>query len=250
MTATQNLLLASLPDAESDDLMAQLTPVDLAFGEVLYEPGQAMRDVYFPLQGLVSLRTLVGSQLGLEVGMVGREGMVGIPLALEIAVSPVRALVQGTGTALRMKSAPFLKHLRQSAALRRELNRYTYVLMAQITQTAACNRFHVVEQRLARWLLMTHDRVLVNPFLLTQDFLSKMLGVRRVGVTKAARALQQSKLISYKRGNITILDRKGLENASCTCYALVKDMHDPKEVIRAAAGSGWPAAAGAPAQRA
>jgi CRP-like cAMP-binding protein len=159
--------------------------------------------------------------------LVGREGMVGIPIALEINISPVRALVQGTGTAMRMKAATFLKKLRQSPALQRELHRYTCTLMAQITQTAACNRFHVVEARLARWLLMTHDRLQASPFRLTQDFLSQMLGVRRVGVTKAARTLQQNELISYSRGNITILDRKGLEAASCSCYEIVKDMHDP-----------------------
>src|ERR1019366_1829977 len=120
-----------------------------------------------------------------------------------------------------------LKELRQSQALRRELHRYAYTLMAQITQTAACNRFHVVEARLARWLLMTHDRMQSNQFRLTQAFLSDMLGVRRVGVTKAARTLQQNKLISYSRGNITILDRKGLGAACCSCYEVVKDMHEP-----------------------
>jgi CRP-like cAMP-binding protein len=127
---------------------------------------------------------------------------------------------------MRMKEAPFLKEFRQNPALQRELHRYTYVLMAQVTQTAACNRFHVIEARLARWLLMTHDRMQANPFRLTQEFLSHMLGVRRVGVTKAARALQHNKLISYSRGNITILNRKGLEAASCTCYKIVKDIHD------------------------
>jgi CRP-like cAMP-binding protein len=119
-----------------------------------------------------------------------------------------------------------VKEFRQSPALQRELHRYTYALMAQVTQTAACNRFHVIEARLARWLLMTHDRMQTNPFQLTQEFLSHMLGVRRVGVTKAARALQHSKLISYSRGSITILNRKGLEAASCSCYRIVKDIHD------------------------
>src|SRR5450830_1476909 len=134
--------------------------------------------------------------------------------------------MKGTGTAMRMKAMPFLKELRRSQPLRSELHRYTYSLMTQITQTAACNRFHVVEARLARWLLMTHDRMQVSPFHLTQEFLSQMLGVRRVGVTKAARTLQQNEMISYSRGNITILDRKSLEAASCSCYEIVKDMHD------------------------
>jgi CRP-like cAMP-binding protein len=222
-----NSLLAALPRKECRHLIDELEQVALTYGEVLYEPGEQIKYVYFPNDSIVSLLTLVDQHQALEVGLVGREGMVGIPLALEIAISPVRALVQGTGTAMRMKAAPFLKELRQSQALQRELHRYTYTLMAQITQTAACNRFHVVEARLARWLLMTHDRMQSSPFRLTQEFLSHMLGVRRVGVTKAARTLQQNRLISYSRGNITILDRKGLEAACCSCYEIVKDMHDP-----------------------
>ncbi|HEY5293819.1 MAG TPA: Crp/Fnr family transcriptional regulator [Burkholderiales bacterium] len=207
-------------------MIDELEQVALTYGEVLYEPGEEIGHVYFPNDSLVSLLTLVDQHQALEVGLVGREGMVGIPLVLETSISPVRALVQGTGTAMRMKAAPFLKELRQSHALQRELHRYTHTLMAQITQTAACNRFHVVEARLARWLLMTNDRMRTSTFRLTQEFLSQMLGVRRVGVTKAARTLQQNELISYSRGNITILDREGLEAASCTCYEIVKDMHD------------------------
>lgn len=221
-----NKLLAALPRKECLHLTEGLEQVTLTSGEVLYEPGDRIKHVYFPNDSLVSLLTLVDRHQALEVGLVGREGMVGIPLTLDIGVSPVRALVQGSGTAMRMKSAPFLKELGQSHALRRDLHRYAYALMAQITQTAACNRFHVVEARLARWLLMTQDRVLLNPFRLTQEFLAHMLGVRRVGVTKAARTLQQKKLIRYSRGSITILDRKGLEAASCSCYEALKDVHD------------------------
>jgi CRP-like cAMP-binding protein len=136
----------------------------------------------------------------------------------------VRALVQGTGTAMRMKATPFLKELRQCQALQRELHRQTYTLMAQITQSAACNHFYLLEARLARWLLMTHERMQSSPFRLTQDFLSYMLGVQRVGVTNAARSLQKSKLIRYSRGKITILDCKGLEAASRPCYEIVKNM--------------------------
>ena len=220
-----NSLLAALPRKERQHLIGELKQVALTYGDVLYEPGEQIKHVYFPNDSIVSLLTLVDRHQALEVGLVGREGMVGIPLALEISISPVRALVQGTGTAMRMKAAPFLNAFRQSHALQRELHHYTYSLMAQITQTAACNRFHVVEARLARWLLMTHDRMQTSPFRLTQEFLSQMLGVRRVGVTKAARALQQSGLISYSRGNITILDRKGLEAACCSCYEVVKGTH-------------------------
>ena len=213
-----NNLLAALPRKNYLRLLEGLEPVTLTFGEVLYEPEQPIRHVYFPNNSLVSLLTLVDGRRALEVGLVGREGMVGIPLALGIGVSSVRALVQGSGTAMRMSSARFRREFRNSPPLQRELYRYTHVLMAQVTQTAACNRFHVVEARLARWLLMTRDRVRSEQFRLTQEFLAHMLGVRRVGVTKAAGALQRRKLISYSRGNIRILDQRGLEAASCRCY--------------------------------
>ncbi len=221
-----NSLLAALPSKDYQHLLPGLEQVTLTFGDTIYEPGAVIRHVYFPNDSLVSLLTLVEGHLALEVGLIGREGMLGISLALGINISPVRALVQGTGTALRMKSARFLQELRHSPVLRQEIYRYTHVLMAQVTQTAACNRFHVVEARLARWLLMTRDRVRSDEFRLTQEFLAHMLGVRRVGVTKAASALQRRKLISYSRGNIKILDRKKLEAASCPCYEIVKDMHD------------------------
>jgi CRP-like cAMP-binding protein len=226
-TSAANCLLAALPRRDSRSLIDDMEQVVLTYGEVLYEPGEQIKHVYFPNDSVVSLLTLVDRHHALEVGLVGREGMVGIPLALEISISPVRALVQGTGTAMRMNAAPFLKQLRQSHALKRELHRYTYSLMTQITQTAACNRFHVIEARLARWLLMTHDRVQSSSFRLTQEFLSQMLGVRRVGVTKAARTLHKDGLISYSRGHITILDREGLEAACCSCYEIVRDMHEP-----------------------
>lgn len=225
-TPIANSLLAALPSMDYRHLLPNLEQITLTFGDTIYEPGAVIRHVYFPSDSLISLLTLVEGHLALEVGLIGREGMLGISLALGINVSPVRALVQGTGTALRMKSARFLHEFRHSPVLQREIYRYTHVLMAQITQTAACNRFHVVEARLARWLLMTRDRVRLDEFRLTQEFLAHMLGVRRVGVTKAASALQQQGLISYSRGNIRILDRKKLEAASCPCYEIVRDMHD------------------------
>jgi CRP-like cAMP-binding protein len=219
-----NGLLAAMPHKACQRLLAGLEPVTLTYGEVLYEPGEPIRHVYFPNDALVSLLTLADGHLALEVGMVGHEGMVGAPVSLGINVSPVRALVQGSGTAMRMTSTHFRKEFRRCPPLQRALYRYVHALMAQVSQTAACNRFHVVEARLARWLLMTRDRVRKNQFYLTQDFLAHMLGVRRVGVTKAASALQRQKLISYSRGNITILDPNGLEAASCKCYQIVKDM--------------------------
>jgi len=191
---------------------------------VLYEPGARIHDVYFPGRSVVSLLTVVDGRSALEVGLVGREGMVGIPLALGVDTSPVRALVQGAGAAMRMSAASFRKALDASEPLQRGLLRYTHGLMAQITQTAACNRFHVVEARLARWLLMTRDRVRSDQFRLTQEFLSHMLGVRRVGVTNAAGALQRRKLIHFSRGEISILDGKALEAAACQCYEIVNNL--------------------------
>lgn len=221
----ENSLLAAVSCKEYRRLLAGLEPVTLTFGEVLYEPGETIRHVYFPGSAVVSLLTLADGHLALEVGLIGREGMVGIPLVLGHNVSSVRALVQGTGTAMRMASAYFRKEFRLSLPLQQELYRYTHTLMAQISQTAACNRFHVLEMRLARWLLMTHDRVQSDQFHMTHEFLGHMLGVRRVGVTQAAQALQKRKLISYSRGDITICDRGGLEAAACECYKIVKEMH-------------------------
>src|SRR2546421_3678578 len=180
MAAVPNVLLAALPRETFRDLLQDLAPVTLAFGEVLYEPDAPMRYVYFPNTCLVSLLTIVEGHLALEVGLVGREGMVGIPLALGVDESPVRALVQGGGEALRMSKGRFVSALRKTPALERALGRYTHSLFGQISRTAACNRFHVVEARLARWLLMTRDRVGSGEFRMTHEFLSSMLGVRRV----------------------------------------------------------------------
>ena len=218
-----NRVLAALPRKDYLALLPGLAPVALVFGDVLYEPGEAIRDVYFPGRSVVSLLTVVDGHAALEVGLVGREGMVGIPLALGIGVSPVRAVVQGAGSALQMSAARFRKALDGAPSLQRALHRYAHALMAQITQTAACNRFHTVDERLARWLLMTRDRLCSGEFHLTHEFLSHMLGVRRVGVTEAACGLQQRGLIDYSRGNIRILDHAGLEAASCSCYELVSD---------------------------
>ncbi|HEX6321300.1 MAG TPA: Crp/Fnr family transcriptional regulator [Burkholderiales bacterium] len=218
MSRPENGVLAALPRKAYLALLPGLAPVTLAFGRVLYEPGATIPDVYFPGRSVVSLLTVVDGHEALEVGLVGHEGMVGIPLALGIDVSPVRALVQGAGSALRMSAGRFRKAFSASPPLQRGLHRYAHELMAQVTQTAACNRFHRVEARLARWLLMTRDRVRSGQFHLTHEFLAHMLGVRRVGVTEAASGLQQRKLIDYSRGNIRILDDAGLEAAACSCY--------------------------------
>jgi len=222
---TANRLLAALPRRELKILLAYLSPVRLTYGEVLSEPGEKIRYVYFPNDCIVSLLTTVARHQSLEVGMVGPEGMIGISLALGVSVSPVRALVQGSGTALRMTAANFISALRNSPPLQKELYRFTFAKLSQARQTAACNSFHAVDARLARWLLMTSDRMRSDQFLLTQAFLADMLGVRRAAVSAASSDLQRRNLISYSRGTIGIIDRKGVKALSCECYETMKAMH-------------------------
>ncbi len=221
----ENRLLAALPSKDYAQLASGLEPVKITYGEVLYEPGEPMREVYFPGSCLVSLLTVVEDHRALEVGLVGREGMVGASLAFGAARSSVRALVQGTGIAMRMNATRFLREFRRSQALQRVLLKFTDSLMVQISQTAACNNFHLVEARLARSLLMTAERMGSAEFHLTHEFLAAMLGVRRVGVTVAAVALQRRGFIRYRRGNITILDQQGLETACCPCYRHLQVMN-------------------------
>lgn len=218
-----NGLLAALPRKDHLALLAGLEPVTLTCGTVLYQPGEPIEHVFFPIDCLVSLLTAVDleGRHATEVGMVGREGMVGVPLALGIDVSPVRALVQGTGTALRMDAARFRQEFERCLPLQHELFRYTHAKLAMARQTVACNRFHALETRLARRLLMTGDRVRSDEFTLTQAFLGDMLGVLRAAVNRAAGALRERGLISYRRGKVRILDRAGLEAASCRCDARV-----------------------------
>jgi CRP-like cAMP-binding protein len=223
---TANRLLAALPQNEYRRILSACKPSELTFADVLSEPGARIRHVYFPTEGFVSLSAPVDGRTSLEVGLIGSEGMLGIPLVLGIDTSPLRATVRGSGAALRMDALSFHRELAHSAALQRNLNRYLYALMAQFAQTVACTRFHPLLERLARWLLMTHDRAHLQTFRLTHEFLAEMLGVRRVGVTKAAGVMQRGKLISYRRGQITILNRKGLEAASCGCYHAMRKTYN------------------------
>jgi CRP-like cAMP-binding protein len=221
----QNRLIAALPAAERRRLLANQTPVELVLAETLLEAGERIRYVLFPIQGFVSLITPGDGDAQLEVGLVGNEGMVGASLFLGVNVAPLRALVQGAGSAWRVDAAVFLSTLKSSRQLQRVLNLYLYVQMSQLAQTAACTRFHVVEARLARWLLMTRDRAHSSEFQITQEFLARMLGVRRVGVTRAASALKQRNLIRYTRGSLEISDGAGLEAAACRCYAADKETY-------------------------
>lgn len=221
-----NRLIEALPRKDRQHLLAGCESVELTFNDIVCEPGDRIRHVYFPTDSFISQVSPIDGHASLEVALVGNEGMHGVALALGVDVAPLHGLVQGGGSALRVKAAAFRRELNRSAALQRGMHRYVYVLMSQLAQTAACTRFHVLEARLARWLLMTQDRAFCNELHITQEFLAYMLGVRRVGITKAAGSLQAAKLIDYSRGIIVILDRRGLEAASCGCYRADKATYD------------------------
>jgi hypothetical protein len=223
--APSNRLIESLPNKDRERLVAGCVPVALCRAEVVGEAGKALRYVYFPSACFISLSPS-GDPASFDIALIGDEGMLGLPLALGIEAAHGRALVQGGGAALRMSAARFKLELKRSPALRRTVGRYVFVRMSQLGLAAACNRFHVLEQRLARWLLMTADRAHSASFSLTHDKLASMLGVRRVGVTTAANGLQGRKLISYARGRITILDRTGLKRVSCGCYQADIDIYE------------------------
>lgn len=217
-TTDNNRLLATLPDKDFQYFLERCESVDLKFEELLGEPGEPISHVYFPIDGFISLVSVIDGRPSLEVGLVGNEGMLGATLFLGVDTSPFRAVVQGSGTALRLSGEMFCRALERRPALRQQIKLYLYVMMEQFAQTAACTRFHVVEARLARWFLMSQDRAHSSEFHVTHEFLAYMLGVRRVGITKAATSLQYRKLIEYHRGRVKILDRDGLKAASCKCY--------------------------------
>jgi hypothetical protein len=216
-----NRLIASLPRSERERVLAHCEPIDLVFGTILCEPDRPYRDVYFPLHGFISQVEMVRGHPPLEMSLIGNEGMLGATLVLGIPAVPLRAVVQGAGSAWRMSAPHFQRELTNSSNLRQALGRYLYVVMTQLSQVAACTYFHEVGPRLARWLLMTHDRAHSDHFHLTHQFMADMLGVQRSAITIAAGALQKKKLIRYVRGEISILNRRGLEEASCECYASV-----------------------------
>ncbi|MEP6911235.1 MAG: Crp/Fnr family transcriptional regulator [bacterium] len=221
-----NWLLDALPSEEYERLKPNLEPVSFSLGDVIYESSEHMAHVYFPTTSHISLLYTMLNGSTAEMGLVGNEGVVGIALFMGGETTPNRAMVQGSGDGFRMKSKPMLDEFKRGGDFQHLLLRYTQALITQISQTAVCNRLHTVEQRLCRWLLMTHDRTHSDELQMTQEFISNMLGVRREGVTHAAHNLQDQHLISYVRGRIKILNRKGLETTVCECYGVVKEEHD------------------------
>jgi CRP-like cAMP-binding protein len=221
-----NQILAKLPSRDRGRLVSTMETVELPFGKYLYQPGDRVDYVYFPNDCRISLVATVDDRQLAEVGLVGAEGEVGGSIALGNGISPFQAIVQGSGTAMRMKASHLRGKFGEMTSLQRALLNFSYLLTAQVAQTAACNRFHAVSARLARWLLMTRDRRLTNEFRLTQQFLAHMLGVQRGGVSRAASELKKRRIIRYSRGRITILDEKALAAASCRCYQQVKRLYE------------------------
>jgi len=219
-----NRLLAALPDRARNDVLKCCENVELTYGELLTEPAEVMRYAYFPADGFISLIATVGRHTN-EVSLIGNEGMFSPSSMLGSDVSPLRALVQGSGSALRIKTVDLRRMADNCTTLRDTLNRYLCVIIAELAQTAVCNGYHTIEARLARWLLMTHDRARSDRLVLTHGLLATMLGVRRSGISVAASDLQTKKAIRYRRGEITILDRGRLEDVSCECYRAAKKMY-------------------------
>jgi CRP-like cAMP-binding protein len=222
----KNRLLDALPRDEYDRLHPNLEKVSLPLKEILYEANGPIPHVFFPLNGVVSLVILMEGGFTLEVGTIGNEGMVGTPVFLGSESSPTRAVSQVSGAALRLEAKVFQEEMKRGGPLYDLVQRYTQAMINQISQSTVCNRRHSVQKRMCRWLLMSHDRVGSDEFHLTQEFLSQMLGVRRPTVSAVAGILQKAGLLTYHRGRMTILDRKGLEAASCECYQVVREELD------------------------
>ena len=223
--AKRNHLLAALPDAEWRRWLPHLEFVELPLGQVLYESGDTLSHVYLPVSAIVSLLYIMEDGASAEIAVVGNEGLVGISLFMGGESTPSRAVVQSAGSGYRMK-AGILKEEFKRAPVLHLLLRYTQALITQMAQTAVCNRHHTLDQQLCRWLLLSMDRLSGDELIMTQELIANMLGVRREGVTEGAGKLQKAKLISYARGHITVLDRAGLEQRSCECYAVVKKEYD------------------------
>ncbi|MEP6901035.1 MAG: Crp/Fnr family transcriptional regulator [Actinomycetota bacterium] len=220
-----NRLLSALSTKAYRQLLPKTERIALEFAGTIYNSGDVIHHLYFPDSGIISLLSAVEANSTIEVGIVGNEGIVGLPVFLGVKTSINRAVVQGVGFALKISSEDFLDECK-NGELPKILQRFTHSLMTQISQSAACNRFHEIEPRLARWLLMTADRMQSDEFQITQEFLSNMLGVRREAVNKAATNFQQKQLISYSRGNISILDHQGLKESACSCYQIIKRDYD------------------------
>jgi CRP-like cAMP-binding protein len=218
-----NLLLSALPSREYNRLLPHLQPVSLTFKDVLHEPGQLISHLYFPTSGMLSLLLARdGSRASMEVGVVGREGMADLSVFLGAAVASTRSIVQVPGEALRIRAEKFRVLVGRDSKLHELLLRYVHVFLVQLTQGLACNALHSVEKRLCRWLLTVNDRAACDRFPLTHEFLAAMLGVRRATVTDAARRLRKAGFIRYGGGQLTVLDRRGLERTACSCYRVIK----------------------------
>lgn len=222
----QNLLLGELPREEYERLLPDLERVDLSLGDSLVESGEKMAYVYFPTQGLVSLLCSMEDGSSTEIAVVGSEGIVGISLFMGGETTPSRAIMQSVGTAYRLKGRLMKDEFYRAGPFQKLLLCYTQALITQMAQTAVCNRHHSLDQQLCRWLLLSIDRLPTDELVMTHDLIANMLGVRREGVTEAAGKLQNAGLISYHRGHITIVDRKGLESRVCECYGVVKKEYD------------------------
>jgi len=218
----QNRLLAALPTAEFERLAPRLELVPLLLGEMLYEPGEQLEHAYFPVSAIVSLHYVMATGASASVAGVGSEGVVGISLFMGGESTPSSAVVQTAGHAYRLERRLLKQEFDRCGPMQRLLLRYTQALMAQMSQTAVCNRHHSVEQQLCRWLLVTLDRIPAGEFVMTQELVAGMLGVRREGITEAAGRLQQAGIIRNRRGHIAVLERAGLETRVCECYAVVK----------------------------